>query len=82
MASIDVEKFVKEHQQEIEHLVNIALNRAGDAVNKRVEAGEVQPNMQEVLPVMLYEMLATHTVSTIRLVASMIEENQNIEKND
>ncbi|MBM7854825.1 hypothetical protein JOC37_001203 [Desulfohalotomaculum tongense] len=73
--TIDVEKFVKDHQQEIEHLVNIALNRAGDIVNKRVSTGEVKPNLQEVLPLMLYEILITHTTSTLRLAAEMMEES-------
>lgn len=73
---IDIEKFVEEHQEEIASLINIALNRAGDAVNAKVQAGEVQPTLQDVLPVMLYEILMTNTVSTLRLVAEMIEENQ------
>ena len=73
---INVDQFVKEHQEEIASLVNIALNRAGDAVNAKVAAGEVKPSMQEIMPLMLYEILITNTVSTLRLVAEMIEESQ------
>ncbi len=72
---IDVDQFVQEHQEEIANLVNIALNRAGDIVNAKVSAGEVKPTLQDVLPLMLYEILITNTVSTLRLAAEMIEEN-------
>ena len=72
---IDVDQFVQEHQEEIANLVNIALNRAGDIVNAKVAAGEVKPTLQDVLPLMLYEILITNTVSTLRLAAEMIEAN-------
>lgn len=73
--AVDVDRFVQEHQDEITGLVNQALNRAGDIVQQKVAAGEVQPNLQEVLPLLLYEVLVTNTVATLRLVADMLEDN-------
>lgn len=73
---IDIEKFVTDHQQEIISLVNAALNRAGDIIGQKIQAGEIGANMQEVLPVMFYEVLLTNTVSTLRLAADMINENE------
>lgn len=72
---IDVDKFVQEHQDEIAHLVNTSLNRAGDIIQRKVAAGEVQPNIQDVLPVLLYEALLANTVATLRLTAQMMEDN-------
>ncbi|AGL03873.1 hypothetical protein [Desulfoscipio gibsoniae] len=69
---IDVDEFVKTRQDEITQLVNTALNRAGDIVQQKVAAGEIKANMQEVLPLLLYEVLITNTVTTLRLVAEMI----------
>lgn len=76
---IDVDKFVKENQEQIEAMVNAALNRAGEIVNAKVKANEVQPTIQDVLPLMLYEILVTNTVSTLRLAADMLEERQKNE---
>lgn len=75
-AYVDVDAFVKKNQDQIVNLVNITLNKAGEAVKQRVEAGEVGPSLQEVLPLMLYEILVTHTVSTLRLAADMINESE------
>ena len=72
---IDVDKFVQEHQAEIAHLVNSALNRAGDIIQQKVGAGEVKPNLQDVLPVLLYEAMMANTVATLKLVSRMLEEN-------
>ncbi|MCF8011472.1 MAG: hypothetical protein K9L17_07505 [Clostridiales bacterium] len=72
---VDVDNFVKEHQEEITSLVNNALNRAGDIIQRKVASGDVQANMQDVLPVLLYEVLTTHTVATLRLVGEMISED-------
>lgn len=72
---VNVDRFVQEHQNEIANLVNKALNRAGDIIQRKISEGEVKPNMQEVLPVLLYETLLTHTVATLRLVGEMLEEN-------
>ncbi len=74
---VDVDQFVQEHQEEISRLVNISLNRAGDVVNAKVKKGEVNPTLQDVLPLMLYEILVANTVATIRLVADMINEADN-----
>ncbi|AEF94157.1 hypothetical protein Desca_1298 [Desulfotomaculum nigrificans CO-1-SRB] len=71
---IDVDKFVQEHQEKITTLVNHSLNRAGDIVNKKVQSGEVGATFQDVLPLMLYEILLTSTVATLRLVADMVNE--------
>ena len=73
--SIDVDKFVQNHQEEIISLVNQSLNRAGDIVSKKVQEGEIGATIQDVLPVMLYEILLTNTVATLRLVSEMINEN-------
>lgn len=77
---IDVDRFVKEHQHEIAELVNTSLNRAGDIVQKKVASGEVKPNIQDVLPLMLYEILITNTVATLRLVGDMLAERKNGEE--
>ncbi len=71
---VDVDKFVQEHQEEIITLVNNSLNRAGDLVAKKVQAGEVGTTIQDVLPIMLYEILLTNTVATLRLAAEMVNE--------
>lgn len=76
---IDVDKFVQDRQGEIEYLVNTALNRAGDIVKQKVSGGEVNATIQDVLPLLLYEVLVTNTVATLRLVAEMLESNS--EKN-
>lgn len=75
--SINVDKFIQEHQDEIITLVNNSLNRAGDIVAKKVQSGEVGATIQDVLPIMLYEILLTNTVSTLRLVADMVSEQTN-----
>ena len=72
---VDVDKFVQEHQEEIITLVNNSLNRAGDIVNKQVQAGELGATIQDVLPTMLYEILLTNTVATLRLAAEMVNES-------
>lgn len=72
---IDVGEFVKKHQEEIESLVFIALDRAGSKVKEQVDAGLIREDLGDVMPVMLHEMLRTHTVYILRLVAEMIEEN-------
>lgn len=72
---VDVDKFVQEHQEEIITLVNNSLNRAGDIVSKRVQAGEVGATIQDVLPIMLYEVLLMNTVATLRLAAEMVNES-------
>ncbi|WP_072910373.1 hypothetical protein [Desulforamulus aeronauticus] len=71
---VDVDKFVQEHQEEIITLVNNSLNRAGDLVAKKVQAGELGTTIQDVLPIMLYEILLTNTVATLRLAAEMVNE--------
>lgn len=75
---IDVDKFVREHQDEITTLINVALNKAGATVQQKVSAGELGATMQDVLPLLLYEVLTTNTVSTLRLVSEMINESANI----
>jgi len=72
---IDVDTFVKNNQDQIYNLVNTALNRAGEAVQKKVSAGELGPSLQEVMPLLLYELLITHTVSTLKLVSDMINND-------
>ncbi|SFG87844.1 hypothetical protein SAMN05660649_02983 [Desulfotomaculum arcticum] len=74
--NIDVDGFVRERQDEIMQLVNSALNRAGDIVKEKVSSGEVEATIQDVLPLLLYEVLVTNTVSTLRLVAEMIDFKQ------
>jgi len=69
---IDVDEFVKTRQNDITQLVNTALNRAGEIIQQKVAAGEITANLQDVLPVLLYEALLTNTVVTLRLVADMI----------
>lgn len=73
---IDVDEFVKKNQDQIYNLVNNTLNRSGEIIQKKVSAGEVGPSLQEVLPLLLYEILVTHTVSTLRLVADMLNSRQ------
>ncbi|SHE36155.1 hypothetical protein SAMN02745133_00251 [Desulforamulus putei DSM 12395] len=73
--TVNVDKFVQEHQDKIITLVNNSLNRAGDIVAKKVQSGEVGATIQDVLPVMLYEILLTNTVATLRLVADMLNES-------
>jgi len=70
---IDVDGFVREKQNEIMQLVNTALNRAGDIVKEKVSSGEVEATVQDVLPLLLYELLVTNTVATLRLVAEMVD---------
>lgn len=79
--TIDVDEFVQNNQDQIYRLVNAALNRSGEIIQKKVSTGEVGPSLQEVLPLLLYEILITHTVSTLRLVADMINTQQP-EKNN
>lgn len=69
---IDIDSFIKNNQDQIYHLVNTALNRAGEAVQKKVSAGEIGPSLQEVLPLLLYEVLVTHTVSVLKLMSEMV----------
>ncbi len=75
MQNIDVDEFVKTRQNDINQLVNIALNRAGEIIQQRVASGEIKATMQDVLPVLLYEVLITNTVATLRLVAEMINSD-------
>ena len=72
--TIDVDKFIQEHQDEITTLVNHSLNRAGNIVAKKVQSGEVGATLQDVLPIMLYEILITNTVATLRLTADMLNK--------
>ena len=72
---LDVDKFVKNNQDQIISLVNAALNRSGEIIQKKITAGEVGPSLQEILPLLLYEILVTHTVSTLTLVADMINDS-------
>ena len=74
--NIDVDEFVEKNQDQIYHLVNTTLNRSGDIIQKKVSAGEVGSSLQEVLPLLLYEILISHTVSTLRLVAQMISNEE------
>jgi len=55
--------------------VNTALNRAGDVVKQKVAGGEISPTIQDVLPLVLYEVLVTNTVAVLRLVAEMLEQD-------
>ena len=75
---INVDRFVKDKQGEIEYLVNTALNRAGDIVKQKVADGEVKATIQDVLPLLLYEVLITNTVAVLRLVSEMLEEEGKI----
>lgn len=68
-------------QNDITQLVNTALNRAGEVVQQKVSAGEVNATMQDVMPLLLYEALVTNTVATLRLVAEMINM-ENTPDND
>lgn len=80
---IDVDKFVQLHQDEITTLVNHSLNRAGEIVGQKVQAGEVGATLQDVLPIMLYEILVTNTVATLRLAAEMVNEaNGTVENSE
>lgn len=76
--TVNVDKFVQEHQEEIITLVNNSLNRAGDIIAKKVQDGEVGATIQDVLPIMLYEILLTNTVATLRLVSEMINESKTV----
>jgi len=58
--------------------VNTALNRAGDIVKQKVADGEVKATIQDVLPLLLYEVLITNTVAVLRLVTEMLEEEGKI----
>lgn len=69
---VDIDSFVKDNQDQIYHLVNTALNKAGEVIQKKVSAGEIGPSLQEVLPLLLYEVLVTHTVSVLKLVSEMV----------
>ena len=71
---IDVDMFVKNNQEQITCLVNNSLNKAGKKIQEKVDQGELGANIQEVLPLLLYEVLVTNTVATLRLVAEMINE--------
>lgn len=71
---IDVDMFVKNNQEQITCLVNNSLNKAGKKIQEKVDQGELGATMQEVLPILLYEVLITNTVATLRLVAEMINE--------
>ncbi len=73
---IDADEFIKKNQDLIYSLVNNTLNRSGDMIQKKVSSGEVGPSLQEVLPLLLYEILSMHTVSTLQLVADMINGRQ------
>ncbi len=73
---IDVDTFVKNNQDQIYNLVNTALNKAGEVIQKKVSAGELGPSLQEVMPLLLYELLVTHTVSTLRLVSELLETRE------
>jgi len=70
--NIDADEFVRKNQDLIAGLVNNALNRSGEVIQKKVSAGELGPSLQEVLPLLLYEVLVTHTVSVLRLAAEMV----------
>ena len=71
---INIDNFIKNNQEQIVTLVNHSLNRSGDIIQKKVASGELGSSLQEVLPLLLYEVLVTHTVSTLRLVAEMINK--------
>lgn len=58
--------------------MNTALNRAGDIVKQKVADGEVKATIQDVLPLLLYEVLITNTVAVLRLVTEMLEEEGKI----
>ncbi|MFZ5648012.1 MAG: hypothetical protein ACOY30_10385 [Bacillota bacterium] len=72
---IDIDTFIKDNQDQIYNLVNTALNKAGEVIQKKVSAGEIGPSLQEVLPLLLYEILVTHTVSTLKLVSEMVNSD-------
>lgn len=72
---IDVDAFVRERQDEIQALINLSLNKAGAAIQKKVSSGEITANIQDVLPLLLYEVLTTNTVATLRLVSEMINNS-------
>ncbi len=74
---IDVDAFVKEHQEEIQTLVNLCLNKAGEAIQKKVSSGDISANIQDVLPLLLYEVLTANTVATLRLVSEMINRTED-----
>jgi len=71
--TVDVDKFIQMRENEIRYLVNTVLNRAGNVVQQKIASGEINATMQDVLPLLLYEVLVTNTVATLRLVAEMLE---------
>lgn len=71
---IEVDQFVKEHQLEVQTLINLSLNKAGDKIQQKIAAKEIGSNIEEILPLLLYEVLTTNTVATLRLVSEMINE--------
>lgn len=75
---IDVDAFIRERQDEIQALINLSLNKAGAAIQKKVASGEITANIQDVLPLLLYEVLTTSTVATLRLVSEMINNSTEI----
>ncbi len=77
MSVIDVDAFVKNNQDQICSMVNAALNRAGEIIQQKVAAGQVGPSFQEILPLLLYELMVTHTVSTLTMVADMVNSAGN-----
>ncbi len=66
---------MKQHQAEIETLVNLSLNKAAQKLKDKIAAGDLQANFEEIMPVLLYEVLVTNTVATLRLAAEMVEES-------
>ena len=72
--NIDIDNFIQERQIEITTLVNSALNRAGDIIQKKISAGDVGATLQDVLPQLLYEVLVTNNVAILRLVSEMIND--------
>jgi hypothetical protein len=75
IVKIDVDSFVRERQDEIQTLVNLSLNKAGDTIQKKVASGEISADIQDVLPLLLYEVLTINTVATLRLVSEMINDS-------
>ncbi len=71
---VNIDQFVKQHQIEIETLVNLSLNKAAQKLKDKIAAQEIQANFEEIMPVLLYEVLVTNTVATLRLAAEMFEE--------
>ncbi len=71
---VNIDQFVKQHQIEIETLVNLSLNKAAQKLKDKIAAKELQANFEEIMPVLLYEVLVTNTVATLRLAAEMFAE--------